>query len=50
MAGTGAEPTAAMGVDIPLAVLDNRNFHFLLLQAALRPGDQPTHGCYPEGI
>ncbi|MFQ8760904.1 MAG: glutamate synthase central domain-containing protein [Intestinimonas sp.] len=24
MARTGAEPTAAMGVDIPLAVLDDR--------------------------
>ena len=41
MARTGAEPTAAMGVDIPLAVLsDHAPAPVQLLQAALRPGDQ----------
>ena len=47
MARTGAEPTAAMGVDIPLAVLDNRDRP--LFSYFKRPGDQPTHGCYPGG-
>lgn len=44
MARTGAEPTAAMGIDIPLAVLDDKDqplFHYF--KQLFCPGDQSPH-------
>ncbi len=49
MARDGAEPTSAMGVDTPLAVLGKAPASVQLLQAALRPGDQSPHGRHPRG-
>ncbi len=44
MVDKAKEPLGSMGVDIPLAVLSNHSQHlFELLQAVIRPGEQPTH-------
>ena len=50
MGNDGEEPIGSMGTDTPLAVLSDRAAPALqLLQAALRPGDQPPARRDPRG-